>query len=87
MASSSLVLESVLGFSKDVTDMVCSLYDGVRECVLYAASNTLVLHDIAAQKQTFLQGHCNTITALAVSEDKRWAFSCDQGTGDTMLIV
>ena len=45
-----------------------------------------MLHDLTRNKQTLLQGHCNPITSVVVSDDGKWLVTSDTGL-DSMVIV
>jgi hypothetical protein len=38
-----------------------------------------VILDLRTKKQTILQGHAGEVSAMTVSEDKRWLATADQG--------
>ncbi|XP_067163443.1 cilia- and flagella-associated protein 251 [Apteryx mantelli] len=65
---------------------VHSLGGGEAPLLLYACSNTLVLHDVLGNRQAHLQGHSNVISCLCVSEDGRWVATADGGP-DALVIV
>lgn len=87
MASHCLNMKAAFGFNKDLMGGVHSLFDETREAILFPSSHTLVYHDCRNGSQRFLQGHSNMISAVCVSNDKRWIVSADFGGKDTMIIV
>jgi WD40 repeat protein len=84
--SSALNLSWVMGFNKDIDNGVQNLTSDGRHEIFYSAAHTGVIYDYARKTQRLLQGHCNKITAVASSEDKRWIVTADGGD-DSMLIV
>eukprot|EP00118_Oscarella_pearsei_P009048 m.49716 g.49716 ORF g.49716 m.49716 type:complete len:290 (+) comp34018_c0_seq23:28-897(+) len=72
------------GINKDVPTHNVS--DGSRKVIFYVTAHTAILHDFVANTQRLLQGHKNAITCTAVSENKRWIATGDQGK-DSMVIV
>ncbi|CAL6003796.1 Putative_flagellar associated protein [Hexamita inflata] len=80
-------MKAAFGFNKDLPGGVHSLFDEQREAVVYPSSHTLIYLDCYHQKQTFLQGHAACISAVAVSNDKRWIVSADAGGVNTLIIV
>ena len=54
--------------------------------VFYVCAHTGVLFDCAKNQQCLLQGHSNTISCTAVSGDRRWLVTADNGK-DSILIV
>ncbi|CAM9398729.1 unnamed protein product, partial [Phaeothamnion confervicola] len=82
----ALTLGWCFGFSKDLPDALHSLCDGRRRAVAYAAAHTAVIYDYENCTQRLLQGHCNPITAVVVSRDRRHVITADAGP-DSMLVV
>ncbi|KAF8560582.1 hypothetical protein P879_07589 [Paragonimus westermani] len=54
--------------------------------ILYSSANLVVLSDIDNKKQRLLRGHCNEVTCLASSVDKRWLASGDKGPDSAVII-
>ena len=79
-------LDWVLGFNHNLVGGMHSLCDASRDAVLYSSGHTGVVYDYALRQQHLLQGHCNAITALCVSADKRWVATADAGA-DSMIVV
>ncbi|GBG32283.1 Cilia- and flagella-associated protein 251 [Hondaea fermentalgiana] len=82
----ALALKWSFGCNKDVRGSVHNLSDDNRNVVFYLCAHTGVLYDYVHRRQTLLQGHCNPITACAVSADKRWIVTADAGA-DSMIVV
>lgn len=87
MATHCLNITAAFGFNKDLIGGVHSLFDETREAILFPSSHTLIYHDCRSGSQRFLQGHSNVISAVCVSNDKRWIISADFGGQDTMIVV
>eukprot|EP00002_Diphylleia_rotans_P028882 TRINITY_DN5841_c0_g1_i6.p1 TRINITY_DN5841_c0_g1~~TRINITY_DN5841_c0_g1_i6.p1 ORF type:complete len:582 (+),score=99.26 TRINITY_DN5841_c0_g1_i6:82-1827(+) len=81
-----LNLSWVFGYNKDIPEGVHSLCDRKRKAILYASGHTAIIYDYESRTQRLLQGHCHSITCIAVSPDKRWIVTADQGE-DSMIIV
>ena len=83
-----LKLHWTFGFSRDVAYGVHSLCDGCDNCsaLFYPSSNTGVIYDYSKRSQNLLQGHCNPISCVALSDDKKLIVSADAGT-DSLLVV
>ncbi|CAM9252430.1 unnamed protein product, partial [Discosporangium mesarthrocarpum] len=83
----ALSLTWAFGFNKDVVDGVHSLCSGKRDALFFIAAHTGVIYDYANRTQQLLQqGHCNPITAVAVSHNKKWVVTADAGS-DSMMVV
>ena len=67
------------GFNKDVINGVHNLSSNDRNAIFYVSSHSGVIYDYEFRRQTILQGHCNIITCCAVSKDKRWIVTADEG--------
>jgi WD40 repeat protein len=74
------------GFTTSVSGAVHNLSTAKRQALLYVSSHTGVIHDIEHDTQFLLQGHCNPITSVCVSKDKRWIATADKGEG-AMIVV
>lgn len=84
--TNSLNLRWSFGFNTKALCTVHSLTTSTRNAVLYVSAHTAVIHDIDRDQQHLLQGHCNPITAVCVSRDKRWIATADSGEG-SMIVV
>ncbi|KAF0684613.1 Aste57867_23417 [Aphanomyces stellatus] len=85
-SANALGLSWSFGFNKDIVGGVHSLSDDHVHAIFYTAGHTGVIYNYANRTQRLLQGHCNTISCCAVSEDKRWIVTADRGQ-DSMLVV
>ncbi|CAM9875392.1 unnamed protein product, partial [Choristocarpus tenellus] len=85
-ATNALSLTWAFGFNKDIIDGVHSLHTNDNNALFYVAAHTGVIYDYASRTQQLLQGHCNPITAVAVSQDKKWIVTADAGS-DSMMVV
>ena len=74
------------GFNKDVVNGVHNLSSKDRNAIFYLSSHSGVIYDYEYRRQTILQGHCNIISCCAVSKDKRWIVTADEGE-DSILVV
>ncbi|CAH8560993.1 unnamed protein product [Heterobilharzia americana] len=54
--------------------------------IALASAHLLVLHDIKSNRQRILRGHCNEITSITCSGDKRWLASGDRGVDSAVII-
>lgn len=78
----ALSLQWAFGFSSTISNGVADLTDKV----VYVAAHTAIIYDRIEKQQTVLQGHCNLITCLCVSEDKQLIFTADAGE-DAMVVI
>lgn len=85
-AAASLSLSWCFGFNKDITGGIHSIGDESRHAMVYVAAHTGIIYDYAKKTQILLQGHCNPIQCVCVSEDKRWIVTADYGE-ESMMIV
>ncbi|KAA0148670.1 hypothetical protein FNF31_07348 [Cafeteria roenbergensis] len=71
--------EWVFGFNCTSPECVHSLAteEGRTHELMYSAAHHCVVYDFRTQRQSLLQGHTASITALDVSADKRWAATVD----------
>ncbi|KAK4470367.1 hypothetical protein MN116_005929 [Schistosoma mekongi] len=72
------------GFNHSVP--VLNLSDNQCDIVLYASAHLLILYDIKNNRQNILRGHCNEITSISCSSDKRWLASGDRGIDNATII-
>ncbi|KAK3514459.1 hypothetical protein QTP70_018701 [Hemibagrus guttatus] len=79
-----LSLNWAFGINKTLP--VFSLLDQDRIAILYACSHVAVIYDHTSNSQNLLQGHCNPISCLCVSEDRRWIVSADKGHNSLVII-
>ncbi|CAM9977972.1 unnamed protein product [Scytosiphon promiscuus] len=86
VATNALTLSWSFGFNKDIVDGVHSLCSEGRQALFFVAAHTGVIYNYAKRTQELLQGHCNCICAVAVSENKKWVVTADAGQ-DSMLVV
>lgn len=83
---SDLSLESVIGFGGSVPGGLQVHPD--REHLIYPLGSTVVVEKIAGKKsQTFLSGHSDAVTAIAISKTGRYVASGQQGQSTADIIV
>lgn len=82
----ALTLQWSFGFSKDVPGGALTLCDGTRDALFYSAAQTGVVYDYSARRQKLLQGHCNPISCVVVSLNKKWLITADAGV-DSLVVV
>ena len=63
-----------------------NLSDEERFALFYVSAHSGVIYDCSTRTQKLLQGHCNPITACAVSADKKWIATADAGP-DSLIVV
>jgi len=85
-SSNVLSLQWGFGFSKEVTGGVLNLSNNQRNAIFFPSAHTGVIYDFENRTQILLQGHCNTIISCAVSNDKRWIATADNGS-EPILVV
>eukprot|EP01062_Namystynia_karyoxenos_P020407 TRINITY_DN17730_c0_g1_i1.p1 TRINITY_DN17730_c0_g1~~TRINITY_DN17730_c0_g1_i1.p1 ORF type:complete len:959 (+),score=390.66 TRINITY_DN17730_c0_g1_i1:112-2877(+) len=81
-----LSLQWVWGLNKDFKGVVHNLSDGSRKRIFYYVGHTAVIYDVEEHRQKLLQGHRNPIIASCVSQDRRFAATCDAGQEALMVI-
>ncbi|KAH7830078.1 putative flagellar associated protein [Monocercomonoides exilis] len=86
MSTNVLTLDFAVGYNKDIKNGVLSLITDSRKALVYVAAHTAVIYDIDTGSQQLLQGHCNPISCVCVSRDRKWIFTADSGP-DSMIIV
>ncbi|GBF88525.1 hypothetical protein Rsub_01240 [Raphidocelis subcapitata] len=80
----ALVLGHVFGMSPGA-GAVSLAGRGGEPCAAYAAEHTIVVHDAAARRQAFLQGHRNAVTCLEAPPDRSFLVSADAGPGSLLV--
>ncbi|XP_071509123.1 cilia- and flagella-associated protein 251-like [Diadema antillarum] len=63
-----------------------NLTDEIRRMVLYVCGNTAILYGYDNNTQRILQGHCNNISCICASQDKRWVATADKGPNSMVII-
>ncbi|EGB04140.1 hypothetical protein AURANDRAFT_55327 [Aureococcus anophagefferens] len=81
-----LALHWTFGFSRNIANGVHSLSNGQSSSVFYPSANTGVVYDYVKRSQKLLQGHCNQIACVALSNDKQWLVTADSGQ-DSLMVV
>ncbi|KAF5841782.1 WD40-repeat-containing domain protein [Dunaliella salina] len=84
--SPALALNWVYGTSSKVKSSLINLSDGHSERICYIAAHTGVIYDKRTRKQSFLQGHCNSITCMLATEDRTAIITADEGN-ESMLVL
>ncbi|CAL8068902.1 unnamed protein product [Calicophoron daubneyi] len=72
------------GFNHSVP--VINLSKKASNVVFYASSHLVILYDIDYNMQRVLRGHCNAVSCLTCSGDKRWLASGDSGPDSAVII-
>ncbi|GAX79688.1 hypothetical protein CEUSTIGMA_g7129.t1 [Chlamydomonas eustigma] len=85
-ASQALALNWMYGTAIDVRGNVVNLSDGFSERVAFVAAHTAVIYDKRLQKQTFMQGHCNSISCILVTDDRGTIITADAGK-ESLLVL
>lgn len=84
--ANALALQWAFGFNNKLCGGVHNLSTEDRFTLFYISAHSGVIYDCAARTQKLLQGHCNPITACAVSADKKWIATADTGP-DSLIVV
>mmetsp|Transcript_33102 Transcript_33102/g.55453 ORF Transcript_33102/g.55453 Transcript_33102/m.55453 type:complete len:898 (-) Transcript_33102:322-3015(-) len=82
----ALSLQWAFGFSCDISNGVADVSESGQHKICYVAAHTAVIYDRIERQQMVLQGHCNPITCLAVTEDKSVLVTADAGD-DAMVVL
>eukprot|EP00959_Pyramimonas_sp_CCMP1952_P304022 6362430-Pyramimonas_sp.AAC.1 len=82
----ALSLQWAFGFSCDLNNGVADVSESGQHKICYVAAHTAVIYDRIERQQMVLQGHCNPITCLAVTEDKSVLVTADAGD-DAMVVL
>ena len=84
----ALNLRWTFGFNLDYgSGALVDLTAEGRQAVFYSVGHTGVIFDYEVRQQRLLQGHTNTISCAAASDDKKWLVTGDVGDRDTMVVI
>ena len=84
----ALNLRWTFGFNLDYgSGALVDLTTDGRQAVFYSVGHTGVIFDYEVRQQRLLQGHTNTISCAAASDDKKWLVTGDTGERDTMVVI
>ena len=89
VSQNALNLSWAFGFNALLPNLVHSLESPSSAAglpLLYVSAHTAIVHDTDNSTQKPLQGHCNPITAVCVSTDKKWIATADSGP-ESLIIV
>ena len=81
-----LALHWTFGFSRNVANGVYSVKDGESSTIFYPSANTGVIYNYTKRSQKLLQGHCNQISCVALSNDRKCLVTADSGL-DSLMVV
>jgi WD40 repeat protein/Ca2+-binding EF-hand superfamily protein len=84
--NNALNLRWCFGFNSCLLNSVANLSTANRNASFYVSAHSGVIHDHEYDTQYLLQGHCNSISAVSLSKDKRWIATADNGA-DSMIII
>jgi len=79
--TSNLNLEAVIGFEGKIKDGMKYIWREDGEYLIYALGSTVVVKNIADNTQSFMQGHTNEVSCIAVSNDGKYAASGQENKG------
>mmetsp|Transcript_12567 Transcript_12567/g.27123 ORF Transcript_12567/g.27123 Transcript_12567/m.27123 type:complete len:896 (+) Transcript_12567:296-2983(+) len=82
----ALTLNWAFGTSTTVRNNIVNLSDGYSEKICYLAAHTAIIYDKRVRRQTFLQGHCNAISCITVTEDRSTIITADVGN-ESLLVL
>jgi len=85
-SANTLGIHWAFGFSKSVVGGVQNLTTSNRNAIFFVSSHSGVIYDYENRSQMILQGHTHVISCCAVSSDKRWIVTADQGD-ESILVV
>jgi len=76
----ALNLRWTFGFNRECeAGTLVDLTSEGRQAVFYSVGHTGVIFDYELRRQRLLQGHTNTISCAAASDDKKWLVTGDAG--------
>lgn len=81
----ALSLNWVYGLA-GISHNLVNLSDGYSDRVAFVAAHTAVIYDKRLEKQTFLQGHCNSISCMVTTEDRSTLITADVGN-ESLLVL
>eukprot|EP00899_Mesostigma_viride_P015439 jgi/Mesvir1/23897/Mv10681-RA.1 len=85
-AGEALNLTWAFGVSANVRGCVADLSTKARHAIGYVAAHTAVIYNRDTNTQMLLQGHCDPITCMAVTSNKKILATADAGA-DSMLVL
>eukprot|EP00736_Rhodelphis_marinus_P007045 Rmarinus@m.17323 len=85
-ATGALTLQWTFGMNREILNHVVNLNDETRKAFFYVAGHTAIIFDRGTGAQKLLQGHCNGISAVSCSKDRRWIVTADSGP-DSMMVI
>ncbi|XP_013416583.1 cilia- and flagella-associated protein 251 isoform X1 [Lingula anatina] len=65
---------------------VLNLTDPNRKMIAYACAHAGILYNFRDNTQKILQGHCNPLSCMCTSADKRWLVTADKGRDNLVII-
>jgi len=82
----ALALEWVFGVNTDGKAVVHNLSTGLQKAIFYHCGQTGILYDVDTHRQHLLQGHRYSIVTSAVSADRRFVVTIDDGEDGAMIV-